>query len=262
MSRETITTPLTRDELRDAVRQLPGILSGRLPDRHGLASGFRARIAWVFYSLVARDFVKKARGGTGEDGEKWAPLSQKYLAYQRPTTDRQRPRHGGKFPGGKDGMLNDEELTRWRKIYARNLAWLVANNDLKTAKGIAAAIATKTLREEGAEFKIDHPSYGGRQVGDYMILKSEGNLLRSIQPGEIAGENYRTPKDDQLYESEPTRLVVGTKTPYAAAHHHGKRTKQRRLWPSTLPARWLREITAQAKTGIGQIGRLIGRGQL
>ena len=259
-----VTTVVTRDrkpELERIIRRLPSMLAGNVPDEHGIAAGFRARIGWAFFQLVAFSFNEKGRGGTDSAGESWAPLSPGYLAYRRPVTGRQPPRAGGFAPGGKDGYLTPDQLRLWRRTYADRLAWYVMRMPDKDAKARAAAIAWIVVKEKGAKTKIG--TFGQRKAGiDYQILVDTGVLRRSLLPGEAVNENdvhseYR-PADNQKFDDVGTRLIVGTTVPYAKYHHHGKGKRRRRFWPETLPQDWWRQITDAAVSGFVRIGELFG----
>lgn len=240
-------------------------MSGRARDTHGIASGFRARMAWTFFSLVMPAFQVKGRGGTDEAGDSWPELSAAYLAYQRPITGRQRPKAGKLAPGGKDGLLTKAQLASWRHIYARQLLRLSSSHQPTDAKSIAAAIAWSVIKKQGAKTKLADPRFGGRQVGSYQILVDEGTLRRSIQPGELVGTGevtYQKPDNGQIVEGRPGQVVVGSSVPYAKAHHEGVGVPQRRLWPEQFPASWWRQIMDQAAAGISQVLRLAGEGRL
>jgi hypothetical protein len=256
---------VTRDkkpEIEGLIRRLPAMLSGRVPDEHGIAHGFKSRLAWAFFSLVAPAFNIKGRGQTDDAGESWNPLSPSYLAYQRPVVGRQPPKGGGLAPGGKDGMLTPEQLRLWRRTFADRYAWFVMREPDDQAKAHAAAIAWIVVKERGGKTKIG--TFGKRQPGvDYQILVDRGILRRSIMPGQLTGRrksdaDYRAPKN-QEFDDRHTELVIGTNVPYAKYHHHAKNPlRRRRLWPERFPAHWWRQILSVGQSGLARIGDLYG----
>jgi len=59
------------------------MLIGQHPDEQGIARGVFFALGVAALSDIKSDYVRKARGETGEDGTRWPPLSPKYLAYGR-----------------------------------------------------------------------------------------------------------------------------------------------------------------------------------
>src|SRR5512138_3448348 len=148
---------VTRDrkaEIEGFMRRLPAILSGRVPDERGVAQGFRARLAWALYSLIAPAFNVKGRGQRDDAGEVWNPLSPAYLAYSRPITGRNRPIAGGLAPGGKDGMLTPEQYKLWRRTFADRYQWFMMREPDDVAREHAAAIAWIIVKERGGKTKL------------------------------------------------------------------------------------------------------------
>lgn len=244
-----------RPGLERFIRSLPSVLTGAVADPYGVASGFVARIGWRWASLVIVAFDTKSKGGTDDSGDSWPPNSPEYLAYCKgPKSSRT---GGGKSPGGKDGMLSDEMLAIWWKLYAKNLAWLVTKHPPKQAKGIAAGIAWKAVKELGAKTLLEQ--FGNRED---TILVDEGTLRRSILPGDIVasvgiGATYR-PRDSLTLVEAPTGyLVIGTRVPYASAHHYGRGVPERTLWPKKLPDSWIRKMLETAMRGLQRIEELI-----
>lgn len=261
----TVKTNATRAELLALLRSLPKALSGTGRDPHKIGQGMRARIAWTFFSLVMPNFQKLGRGKTGDDGDRWPKLSANYLAYQRPIKGRKRPLAGKLAPGGNDGLLTKSQLDLWRLIYSFHVRRMATVRSLGEAKSIAAAIAWNGIKAAGAKTKLASPRFGGRKVGSYQMLVNEGTLRRSIQPGELVGGSdvrYQAADTDQVFEDSPGKIIVGSKTPYAHAHHEGKGVPQRRLWPERFPDSWWRQIMDQVEAGVGRVMDLARSGQL
>lgn len=264
MSETTVvTTTDQKPALADLVRRLPAMLAGRVPDEGGVASGFRARIAFAFYSLVAPNFNELGRGLPGADGDQWHPLSPEYLAYSRgPASTRTA---GGLAPGGKDGFMNAAELALWRRTYADRLAFYMMREPDKEAKRHAAAEAWNVVKRAGVKTKLKEFGEGKVPGADYQILVDRGTLRQSLTIGTLS-ENTGPDADyqaerDQVFDSRPDAVVVGSRVPYAAAHHAAKKaSRRRRLWPERFPSDWWRQILGQAQGGLTRIATLFGGG--
>ncbi len=72
-----------RKEAARVVRALVGSLTGRVAAQPEIVQGVFLAIGFAALSDIHADFVRKARGDVGEDGNKWPRLSPKYLAYGR-----------------------------------------------------------------------------------------------------------------------------------------------------------------------------------
>ena len=77
------------------------MLSGKIPDPSGQVQALMMRVGITLLSEVQRDFITKARGGTGRDGIKWEPL--------KPQTVHRRRGHG---VGGVEILRDTGELFR------------------------------------------------------------------------------------------------------------------------------------------------------
>lgn len=277
MVREVIYTTVGRAALRRNLAAIPAMLAGEVPDRLGLARGFALRLAVAFLSRVKQAFIIKSRGGTDEAGIKWPPLTPEYLAYGRgPFSTRRAGKSApGKVRGGdrdgqqKDGFLSKKQMALWRAIYAQNLKWLAARHGLEDAKGRAAAIAWKQLKDQGARTKL--AVFGSRNV---PILHDYGTLFNSLSPGvlsEAGADASYTPTEAQVVEVFPGGLAVGSNVEYAKYHQGGTRRDhsekgrgaiRRQLWPEPdqMPASWNEFIGRKAASGIPVAIRLIAAG--
>lgn len=267
----TIYTRMRPEQAKAAIALLPRVLSGREPDRLGIARGFRLRLAMAFLSKVRQAFLVKAAGGTDEAGISWPPLTREYLAYGRRFGRGEQAalksaaglgRGNRLAPGGKKGLLTAAQLRQWRQIYARNLKWLSANMPLGEAKGKAAAIAWARMKEQGARTKLD--VFGSRQV---EILRDTGILFNSLSPGLLAengADATYTAAPNQVVESGVNDLIVGTSVPYATYHHNAQNPRRRRpLWPEPdrIPATWQEDFAETAGRGIAQAVILLTEGR-
>jgi hypothetical protein len=270
---ESATVTTTRDQkpaLRELIRNLPGILSGRLPDVASVALGFRTRIGYAILSLIAPNFDELGRGNSGADGDKWKPLSKAYLAYGRrfgPTEQRDLRKQAGlsrqhsKAPGNKKGLLTPDQLKQWRKIYADRLAWYIMRESDDKAKAHAAAVAWIIMERRGAKTKLE--VFGNRTV---QILVDTGRGRGSLTAGTVSdfgpGAQYQKPAvkggmQQEFDVTNPNQTVVGTNVGYMGAHHRGnKRLPRRRLWPENFPSDWWNQILGVAISGLVRIGEL------
>lgn len=270
MPTKVIYTSASRADLKRRLSALPGILSGRLPDRLGIAHGFKMRLAVAFLEKIKLAFITKSRGGTDECGISWPKLSKAYLAYQRRFGPGEKAAlkkaaglgSGNRFaPGGRDGLLTKQQEKEWWAIYRRNLAWLAAREPLGEAKGHAAAIAWAEMKRRGARTKLD--VYGNREV---EILRDTGTLFNSLQPG-VLGElgpdaSYSTP-DGQIVIDRPGELLVGTNVEHAK-YHQGDAEKpgRRRFLPRAdeIPPDWHEDFAEHADAGLPIAIEMMARG--
>lgn len=259
----TVTTTDQKPRLTALVRRLPAMLAGRVPDEGGIAAGFRARIGFAFFSLVSPNFTELGRGQAGADGNKWPHLSPEYLAYGRgPASSR---KAGGWAPGGKDGYLNDEQRRLWSRTFADRYAFFVMREPDAQAKAHAAAIAWQVVKAAGGKTKLHEMGEGKVPGVDYQMLVDRGTLRQSLTFGVLnergPDADYQPPSNDQVFDSQPAAVVMGSRVPYAAAHHAAKNpNRRRRLWPETFPSDWWRQILGQAQGGLLRIASLFGGG--
>lgn len=243
MSKYTVHFQGSREQARQCVGRLAGILCGRESDDLGVARGVHAAIGFAALSDIKDDFIRKSRGETGEDGVKWKPLSREYLAYGRRfgrgeqaalrkgagltrankyTLGNQTPDTpgSGPLPSRLGGTLTDFQVKRWWEIYFKHRNRLMISLPPREAKSRAAALAWIQIKSEGAKTKLE--VYGNRQVD---IGRDTGVLLNSLSPGELAnsGRNttYAKPTGDggaeQVFELINNGVIVGTNVRYAAA---------------------------------------------
>jgi hypothetical protein len=270
MATRTIYTSASRADLKRRLSALPGILSGRLPDRLGIARGYKLRLAVAFLEKIKLAFITKSRGGTDECGISWPRLSRAYLAYGRRFGRGEQAAlkraaglgRGNRFaPGGHDGLLTRQQEREWWTIYRRNLAWLAATMPIGRAKGRAAAIAWAEMKRRGARTKLD--VYGNREV---EILRDTGTLFNSLQPGILSemgpDASYSAP-DGQIVIDRPGELLVGTNVEHGR-HHQGtpERPGRRRFLPrpDEIPQDWHDDFAAQADAGLPAAIEMIARG--
>lgn len=208
--------------------RLAKILAGEEPDGQGIARGFLLVMGTSALQDIKQAFITKARGGTDEMGVTWPKLSKKYLAYGRrfgPGEQSALKEAAGLgkghrlAPGGKKGLLSQEQLKRWRQIYGHKLNRLLLSLPEKQAKARAAQIAWTVVKKEGAKTKLE--VYGNRNV---EILRDTGILFNSLSPG----------VPDNVLQGLDGSVIVGTNVPYAASHQYGDKKRgipRRQIFP-------------------------------
>ena len=271
MAEHVIYTRVPPHEAKAALALLPRILAGNEPDRHGIARGFRLRLAAAFLSKVKQAFLVKSAGGTDEAGISWPPLSAAYLAYGRRFGRGEQAAlkksaglgAGNRYaPGGNKGLLTKAQLTRWKQVYGHTFRTLSASVPIGEAKRKAAAIAWARIKKEGARTKLD--VFGSRRV---EILRDTGILFNSLSPGTLsaggADASYSAPPG-QVVRMGANDLVVGTNVPYATYHHNAKNPRAHRpLWPEPdqVPQAWHEDFAETAARGLTQAITLLVKGR-
>jgi hypothetical protein len=216
------------------------VLSGRLPDEHGIAAAFRSHFAHAFFTLLHDSFLQKSGGGADQWGDRWKPLTPQTIA-ARPLSPGDVTAAGTRGLGrGGIGLLTIVQARVWRGIFASTLA---RTGDA----GHAARTAWAILKARGARTRLE--AYGRRKV---PILVHTGRLLASLSPGRLSGDTY-TPPPEQVLEWSGTRFRMGTAVPYASRQH-----KTRRLWPTVERMRaWVsKSVKAAVKVLIGKLEKL------
>jgi hypothetical protein len=250
MSETTIYVAATRQEVRQAIQQIP---SGAMGENGAKAAADAMMLRTGFAALkhIKDAFIAKSRGGTDEAGDRWKPLKRETVAYGRrhrkkagdPSESRVFsraknlpwiPRSSGRAAYAPSYALTDKQKERWWDVYRQQLARFRGN------KAAAAKFAWAVLKGEGATTLI--AQYGDAQVD---ILRDTGILLNSLSPGVDSGT--------QIMRVGHGEVIVGTNVPYAVYHHEGRgHNPQRRLWPSPAkwPSRWWTNIAEVARDGL------------
>lgn len=254
----TVYLRTSRHLLRDAIISVVRSLSGREATHADAARTVHTAIGLAALYDIKDDFVRKAKGEVGEDGNRWPRLSPKTLAYGRrfgPGEKSALKKAAGLGPGNRNrGLLSAAQDKRWRAIFATSLKRLAISMDISSAKARAAQIAWTVLKREGAKTKLE--VFGTRE---HEILRDTGVLLNSLSPGEInyAGGNYNPPAD-QIFNLIESGVIVGTNVPYAKTHNRGDQKRgipKREFLPRQVPdvwkQRWAR-VANQAISGIVQ----------
>ena len=127
------------------------------------------------------------------------------------------------------------------------------------AKSHAAAVAWTVVKAAGGKTMLD--VYGSRQV---QILVDTGRLRGSLTPGSVSETGVAAiynpcnelGAEDQIFNIEGRRIVIGTNVVYAKYHHVGKGKRRRRLWPEVFPQSWWDQILGAGVSGLMRIGEL------
>lgn len=226
------------------------MLVGKSPDTQGIAKGVFIALGFAALSDIKSDFIRKSRGGVGEDGERWQPLTREYLAYGRRFGRGEQAAlkkaaglgKGNRFaPGKNKGLLTADQLKQWNRIFAQSLSRFLLSMPSPEAAARAAAVAWIELKNQGAKTKLQ--VYGSRKV---EILRDTGVLFNSLSPGKIStiGPNatYTKPSENQIFDTLKNGVIVGTNVPYAAVHNYGHASRpkmpKRQFIPEEVPEIW------------------------
>lgn len=233
----------THQQVGDLVRRLPAVLAGRAPDTYGLARQLQLRMGVALLSKIQQAFIVKSRGGVGDDGIQWRPLSPRTIAQRRTTAEERRS--AGVGGRRQRGLLTSAQDRRWRQIFAtRRLRFIATGMNEAEAGARAAAIAWATLKQEGAKTKIG--TFGGRKVD---VLRDTGELFRSLSPGL---EDKPSRASGQVFRVTPGAVMVGTNK--KTWHHRGipGRLPARPLWPTNgqLPVAWQSHLLRVYRRGL------------
>ncbi len=225
---QQMTTSRSRNDVLDAVRRLPRILSGKEPDPTGTVEDMLDDLGRTALDLIYKSFLHKSAGGVDAAGIFWPPLKPETVAYKREHAGLVR-KHAGERPRG---ILDAKQDKRWGQVFAYTYRWLLGQGlTMKEAAGSAAAHAWVVVKAEGGKTIID--VYGSRQV---PILIDHGDLAESLKPD--------SGHPEQIFDVGAGYVRVGSSLPYAEAHQKGnpgKNLPKRQLWPetgATLPAEW------------------------
>lgn len=82
---DVVYARMGRQQAKELVRSLAGMLTGRVPDTLGIAQGVFLSIGFAALYDIHQAYKVKSRGGTGEDGIKWDPLKPATIAARRIT---------------------------------------------------------------------------------------------------------------------------------------------------------------------------------
>lgn len=257
-----IHVKLPLGEVRDRVRLLGAMLSGRVVDSHGIGKSFSTAIGVAALGSIREAFVTKARGGTDALGIKWPPLKPETISRRRVGPgDTRAPKRGSKADvieaASRSFAIKQRERIRKRE-YRKSLKSLLLKLPEPEAQRRAAQIAGQIATRRTGKTRVR--VLGGRDV---EILRDTGVLLNSLTPGELVGEQYAAP-DDQVFEASAGRAVVGSSVVYANTHDRGDPSRnipRRQILPDegqTLPQQWTEDwADAGERVLISGLSRLL-----
>lgn len=240
----------SRAALMDRLRELPGMLAGRVSDPSGAVDAMMTAVGVEALSIIREAYIEKARGGTDEAGLSWQKLSPRTIAYGR--------RHGATLArkrkaaakAGRPGrpLLTAAQDRLWKGVFASTARRLTLAGE-KNANANAAALAWRLVKAAGGKTILSE--YGGTKV---EILRDTGRLLASLSPG--------TP--DNILRVGPGEVSVGTNVVYARTHHEGRgKVPARPLWPEldSWPQAWWDRLEEVVADGVaGMVRRAVGGG--
>ncbi len=243
---QTVYVRASKAQVRQILRDLPALCTGGKSGASAVARVLFVRMGLAALDKIRTAFVTKARGGTDEAGERWAPLSPLTIAYSR------RHRTGKKWTSKKirggvrpSAALTKAQQAQWWSHYKNFLGRYRGN------KAHAAAAAWISIKAAGATTLMQR--YGQTQV---EILRDTGLLLNSLTPGAPADTAPSSPprKPHQVFRTGRGEVIIGTSREWAGTHHNGVpgRIPQRRLWPrpGQWPASWWQSILEQGRQGL------------
>ena len=235
----------TRYAARQLAYRLVSMLTGREADSQGLARGVFTAIGYAALSDIKDDYVRKAKGGQGEDGVTWPALSPRTIAARRiGPGDKQQPHIAERLKAEKDAAkearakFTADSAVKRKKLVARFSLSMPA--DEARARASAVIASERKAANFGLRGKFAVTDATGQRRVDVMsqrtveMLRDTGVLLNSLSPGEISGEGgsttYTPPSgnggENQVFKLFESGIIVGTTVAYAATHQYGNAAKK------------------------------------
>jgi hypothetical protein len=206
----------TRAKLKEVLRYLPGVLSGRISIATEESRQFALKLGMTTMSLCRQNFTDKSKHGGGADGKPWAPL--------HPMTIVKRLSKSGRrvksLPAKIQRLTQDIErgVREWKRIHQHH-------------PGMSQTTLERKLEywrdqiEKASESLYVH-------IQSIRILYDTGRLFASFSPG-LEG----TIRPDGELDVRPGRCICGTNLTYPEYrdHHQGEPpdyTGDRQDWPT------------------------------
>ncbi len=222
----TIRFQGSRADVTRVVQQLAAVLTGRAEDNDQIARGFMLALGFAALSDIRSAFIEKSRGGTDEMGIKWQPLAPETIANRRVGPGAKKPQIAVSDTAGQRldkitqaQLVRDRERIRNRetkKAFRRFQLLLPKAEALRRARIVGGLKATAVTGKTKVQ------TLGSRDV---EILRDTGILFNSLSPGLLQGARYSKPTgqggEQQIMETFPGELIVGTNVPYATTHQRG-----------------------------------------
>ena len=223
-----IRSKLTKEQMQQLVRDLPGILSGKKTNRYRLYNIFWGAVAHSMFTSISEAYERKSEGQTDELGNTWEDLNRDYKAYKRPvrTGDipsnlrrRLQPSHNAL------GLLTPSQHKRWQQIFGTIYHSYKDKIGNVEAKKLAGQLAWTRLKNQGAQTKRE--TLGNRKV---EILRISDKLYLSLSPGKYdATSGYQKKNSRQVFQLQAGKLTIGTNVEYASYHDDS-----RPVWPDEM----------------------------
>ena len=196
----------------DVVRiahQLAAIMSGRATETHGIAEGFMLNLGFGALSDIKNAYIQKSLGATDEAGVRWPKLAP-FTVIQR---ERRRQRETKKQRSTREARLE--------KLQRRTRKEITETALRRFRMSLPEAEAQRRAQALGAQVVISGKSL--------QILRDTGVLFNSLGPGRLTGRagsvSYSKPHveggEEQIFETAPGEVIVGTNVAYASTHQHG-----------------------------------------
>jgi hypothetical protein len=265
---------------RQLAYRLVSMVTGREPDSLGIARGVFTAVGFAALSDIKADYMRKAAGGTGEDGIKWPALSPKTIAARRVgPKDKQLPHIAERLKQEKDakaaaGKRFTAAAEERRKKLAARFALSMPIEEAKR-RASEQVKAERKAADFGLRGKIALAKQTGLRRVDIFsqrnveILRDTGVLLNSLSPGEISGEGpgltYRRPSgdggDEQIFELFESGIIVGSNVAYAKTHQKGDPSRNipaRQIVPERgIPQAWKERWSAAGQRALQAGARLL-----
>ena len=246
-----IRTKRSRKRIRDTIRSIPLIISGREKDPFNLHNKFWGIVTLSMFESISESFNVKSLGLTDDLGNDWHDISVQTKAYGRPA--QKGDLSLGQKRATKDsttiGLLTPNQYKQWKKIFGR----IFHKNKMKIgaakAKELAGKIAWAELKKTGANTKID--LLGNRNL---LILRNTDKLFRSFLPGKLTSNSYRKYNKDQIYRVEKGAVTLGSQVDYASDVF-----EDRPIFPKDISP-WVREASKAAVKAIINYVQVVLRG--
>ena len=259
--------PRIEEVFRDKLDGLVGLITREIAGKP-----LRTAIGFSLLSDIGLNFTANAAipvgGPTPDVDMKWPPLSPKTIAARRfgPGEEARLRRDAGVGRKGDGrGVLTKLQEAEWKKRYQGIVKWLITDlgYSLRNAKVVASKSAWAHVRtKHNAKTVVE--VFGTRRV---EILRDTGIMGNSISAGVLRPDgNYTGPTDpggeNQVFEVNPSNIVLGTVDFKAGFHHFGtSRIPQRKLWPDPeeWPQEWWDNVKESMLLVFPHVIRLLGR---
>lgn len=229
------------EELRDRLDRLGSFLTGQEPDQGGIVQQLQLAVGTELLGKVKTAYTDKAEGDTDEMGISWPALAASTLALRHKGTSARVVKKLGdsipNLPKHRQRLIRQQYL-RLVELYraeefsskAGARARRVAQRLLRLMRPHITAARYKKLTKELAKPLRHDQAQALAIAGAFsLILRDTGRLLNSLTPG--------TKSADQVLESEPGQIAVGSNVDYLKYHQSDRPRKKKRDGTDRLPRR-------------------------